>query len=536
MPRSRSELDRLRAELSLAEATADDLTVFARLFEALEVPLAVWHRVPGADEFDLIASNEPATQLLEDGGLADLDPPRFLQEGLYERLRPLLTGQDARGLGEFSSSDGERVFSARGVGLTDDLVGVGFFDVTDRRTLERERLEMVERMQHAQKLESLGVLAGGIAHDFNNLLAGIMGNTSLALLEMSPTAPGRPLLERAEATALIASELTQQMLAYSGRGRFVVEAIDLSQLVEEMTRLLEVSLTSRAVVRYEMADDLPLVDADASQIRQVVMNLVTNASEAVEGTSGVILLRTGLVRADAAYLEEHWLSDRLTPGDFVFVEVSDTGRGMAAETRDRLFDPFFTTKLTGRGLGMAAVLGIVRGHRGAIRVYSELGRGTTIKVLLPVSKMTASDLVPVLPEAPGTMRDALVLVADDEETVRSIACQVLERSGCRTVGARDGREAVDVFRRSPEEIDLVLLDLTMPVMDGEEAFRIIRSIRPKVPIILTSGYNRQDTTTRFAGRAIAGFLQKPWTAKDLIKVVSDALEGDGGALEGDGDA
>ncbi|MCP4872752.1 MAG: response regulator [Proteobacteria bacterium] len=525
MPRTQSDLDRLRAELRLAEATADDLDVFARLFEALEVPLAVWNRAPDANEFDLIASNEPAAALLGEHELDDPDPPTFAHEGLYQRLRPLLTATSARGLGEFSTLDGTRIFSARGVALGDGMVGVGFFDVTERRTLERERLEMVERMQHGQKLESLGVLAGGIAHDFNNLLAGIMGNTSLALLELPASLPARELLERAEATAQIASELTRQMLAYSGRGRFVIEQIDLSHLVEEMTRLLEVSLTTRAVVRYEMAEDLPPVEADPSQIRQVVMNLVTNASEAVQGTSGVIMVRTGLVRADDRYLDGYWLANELKPGDFVSVEVSDTGRGMPAAVQTRLFDPFFTTKKIGRGLGMAAVLGIVRSHEGSIKVYSEVGQGTTIKVLFPVSPRGTIAPAPAPPEPPGRMQDALVLVIDDEDTVRTVACQVLERHGCRTVHAADGEAGVGLFRQRPDEIDLILLDLTMPVMDGEEAFRIIRSIRPDVPIIVTSGYNRQDTTTRFAGRATAGFLQKPWTAQGLIHVVSNALEG-----------
>jgi signal transduction histidine kinase/ActR/RegA family two-component response regulator len=519
-----SDLHELRAELSLAKGTADDLAVFARLFEALEVPLAIWSLSPGADEFDLIASNQPAAELLGETTGGDFDPPLFTQDGLNDRLRGLLSSPAATALGEFSTIDGLRVFSARGLALGEGVVGVGFFEVTHRRILERERLELVQRMQHAQKLESLGVLAGGIAHDFNNLLAGIMGNTSLALLEMAPTARARPLLERAAATARIASELTRQMLAYSGRGRFVIEPIDLSQLVEEMARLLEVSLTSRAVVRYEMAANLPMVDADASQVRQVVMNLVTNASEAVEGTSGVIRLRTGLVRADDRYLDGYWLADGVVPGDFVFVEVSDTGRGMEEATKARLFDPFFTTKRTGRGLGMAAVLGIVRGHHGAIKVYSELGRGTTIKVLFPVSQGSISSRAAEVAAEPRAPTDALVLVVDDEETVRNIACEVLAYIGCRTLSAGDGQAAVDIFRQQPDEIDLVMVDLTMPIMDGEEAFRIIRSIRPNVPIVLTSGYNRQDSAARFAGRTISGFLQKPWTAKDLIAVVGEALD------------
>ena len=521
-----TELARLRAELRLAEETADDLDVFARLFEALETPIAVWNLPPASDRCDLLASNESAEGLLASVQDPDLDPPPFVGPSLRARLESLLEADGAQDLGEFSSPDGGRVFATRGCSLGEGMVGVGFFDVTERRAAERERREMAARLQHSQKLESLGVLAGGIAHDFNNLLAGIMGNTSLALLELPRSAAARPLLERAEATARVASELTRQMLAYSGRGRFVIESLDLSGLVEEMTRLLEVSLSSRAVLRFDIARGLPLVEMDPSQIRQVVMNLVTNASDAVEGTSGSIQVRTGLVRADAAYLDSYWLADGVEVGDFVFVEVSDTGCGMTRETQDRLFDPFFTTKVSGRGLGMAAVLGIVRGHRGAIKVYSEEGEGTTIKVLLPVTVGHAiSAEVPAVEPARPTA-GALVLVVDDEDTVRTIACQVLERLGCRTLSARDGREAVEVFEAQPDDIHLVLLDLTMPVMDGEEAFRAIRAIRPDVPVVLTSGYNRQDTTARFAGKGLAGFLQKPWTALTLQEVVARTLNGD----------
>jgi len=266
---------------------------------------------------------------------------------------------------------------------------------------------------------------------------------------------------------------------------------------------------------------------DSSQVRQVVMNLVTNASDAVHGTSGSITVRTGLVRADAGYLAGYWLADGVKAGDFVFVEVSDTGRGMGADTQARMFDPFFTTKVAGRGLGMAAVLGIVRGHKGAIKVYSEVGEGTTVKVLFPVAEAAPTDSNVMTLESPRPMSGALVLVVDDEETVRTIACKVLERAGCRTLAARDGREAVEIFEAQAQEIHLVLLDLTMPVMDGEEAFRAIRAIRSEVPVILTSGYNRQDTTARFAGKGLAGFLQKPWTARGLQEVVARTLNGRG---------
>jgi two-component system, cell cycle sensor histidine kinase and response regulator CckA len=520
-------VDRLRSELAFERETIEDLEVFARLFESAGTPIAVWHVVDDEGRCDLLASNAAADDLLSSSPDPDLDPPCFVSSSLRETLAPVLDGGASAELGEFSGGSGGRVFSARGCGMGEGVVGVLFFDVTERRAVEAERREIAERLQHAQKLESLGVLAGGIAHDFNNLLAGMMGNISLALMELPQRSPARPLLDRAEATARVASELTHQMLAYSGRGQFVIEALDLSELVEEMTRLLEVSLSSRAVLRFDIATDLPLVEVDPSQIRQVVMNLVTNASDAVEGTSGSITVRTGLVRADARYLRSHWVSDGLEAGDFVFVEVSDTGRGMNAETQARLFDPFFTTKRQGRGLGMAAVLGIVRGHSGAIRVYSEEGRGTSIKVLLPVARNAVSSarLAPI--EVSRPMQDALVLVVDDEETVRTIACQVLEHGGCRTLGAGNGLEALDLFKARGADIDLVLLDLTMPLMDGEETFRALRALRSDLPIILTSGYNKQDTTARFAGKGLAEFLQKPWTAKTLLEVVGATLEGQG---------
>lgn len=521
-----SELQRLRAELAMAQATVGDLEIFVRLFDALGAPVAVWHLPPGTERADLLASNHSAASLLTPGVLEDPDaPPVFCDDALRARLEPLQGVRDAHELGEFSDPDGTRVFAARGVSLDDGMVGVAFFDVTERRAAEQERSEMAAQLQHAQKLESLGVLAGGIAHDFNNLLAGIMGNTSLALMEMPTTSPARPLLERVEQTALVASDLTRQMLAYSGRGRFVLESVDLSELVEQMTRLLEVSLTSRAVLRLDVPAGLPRITVDPSQIRQVVMNLVTNASDAVAGTSGTITVRTGLVRADSRYLSSYWLADGVEPGDFAFVEVSDTGRGMSEDTKTRLFDPFFTTKSTGRGLGMAAVLGIVRGHDGAIKVYSELGKGTTVKVLFPVQTRDAQAVEAPAPAAARPMHGALVLVVDDEDTVRTIACKVLERAGCRTVSAANGRDAVELFTQQSEAIDLVLLDLTMPVMGGEEAFRQMRAIRPGVPVILSSGYNEHDTLAHFGGKGVTAFLQKPWTASALQELAAAALDG-----------
>ena len=393
-------------------------------------------------------------------------------------------------------------------------------------------MELERRIQHAQKLESLGVLAGGIAHDFNNLLVGILGNASLALLDLPPELPAREPVHQIELTARRASELTHQLLAYSGKGRFVVTRIDLSRLVEEITHLLEVTISKKAVLKFDFASSVLPVEADAAQMRQVVMNLITNASDAVGDSSGIITIATGMTEADERYLSGSWLPEPVPPGTYTFLEVSDTGQGMPPEALARIFEPFYSTKGSGRGLGLAAVLGTVRGHNGALKVYSEEGRGTTIKVLLPCAE--PAELLPglsgeVLP-VPADGR--AVLLADDEETVRSLGRRVLERAGYRVMTASDGKEAVEIFEARSDEIDLVLLDMTMPRLSGAEAYARIRSIRSDVPTLLSSGYNEQDATSRFAGKGLAGFLQKPWTAQDLVEAVERVLGSDG---EGEGE-
>jgi PAS domain S-box-containing protein len=293
-------------------------------------------------------------------------------------------------------------------------------DTTEAVRAQAERARLEERVRQAQKMESLGLLAGGIAHDFNNLLMGILGNADLALAKLAPEAPARPFVQRIDTAAQRAADLTNQMLAYSGKGRFVVEPINLSRLVEEMGHLLATVTSKRATVSYRLARDLPPVEADATQIRQVVMNLITNASDALGDEPGVITVSTGALDADGAYLASSFLDEQLPGGEYVWVEVSDTGAGMDAATRARIFEPFFSTKQTGRGLGLAAVLGIVRGHRGGIRVYSEPGEGTTVKVLLPAARglVTAAAgacaAAPAPPPVPGGEGQAAVLVVDDE--------------------------------------------------------------------------------------------------------------------------
>jgi CheY-like chemotaxis protein len=291
-----------------------------------------------------------------------------------------------------------------------------------------------------------------------------------------------------------------------------------------MAHLLEVSVSKRAVLKYRFAPDLPAIEGDATQLRQVIMNLITNASDAIGDRSGVISIATGLMYADAAYLRTAYMDDGLPEGDYVYLEVADTGIGMDPETAARIFDPFFTTKFTGRGLGLAAVLGIVRGHRGAIKLYTEPGRGTTFKILFPAAgSEPAGAPVGIAEASPPSAAPAVILVVDDDETVRSVTRRMLEQAGHTVLVAADGHQALDVYRQRPG-IDLVLLDMTMPRMDGEETFRELRRVDPGVRVILTSGYNEQDATERFAGKGLAGFIQKPYRPQDLLEKVRAALQ------------
>ncbi len=395
-------------------------------------------------------------------------------------------------------------------------------DVTERvlaegasRRAEEERQALGRKLQESQKLESLGVLAGGIAHDFNNLLTGVLGNASLARMTLPLDCSVAPYLDEIEMAATRAAELCKQMLAYSGKGRFVVLRVDVNALIEETAKLLAASISKKAVLQFELTPGLPMVVADATQIRQVVMNLVINASEAIGDRSGFITLRSGLVRADRAYLESTLLAPDIAPGDYLFLEVTDTGHGMSREVQGKIFEPFFTTKFTGRGLGLAAVLGIVRGHKGALKVFSEEGWGTTFKVLLPFTDGLA-EVTPVSADPLPDWRGAgTVLVVDDEETVRLSTARMLEYSGFQTVLAENGRVGVEIFRKQQDDISLVLLDLTMPQMDGAEAFREITALNPETRVLLMSGYNEQDAIARFTGKGLAGFIQKPFTLPAL---------------------
>ena len=388
-------------------------------------------------------------------------------------------------------------------------------DVTERRSAEEQRQTMERKFQETQKLESLGVLAGGIAHDFNNLLTGILGNACLARMDLPPESPLHSSLEQIELSSQRAADLCKQMLAYSGKGRFAIKRLDVSVLVRETVHLLQLSISKKAVLKLDLAGPLPEVLADGTQLRQIIMNLVMNASDALGDKGGQIAIRTSALRADKNYLGRLVGADDLTEGDYVALEVTDNGCGMSAETQAKIFEPFFTTKFTGRGLGLSAVLGIVRGHKGALNVYSEPGRGTTFKLLLPAAGAAAGDTTTERRATPQWRGEGTVLVVDDEESVRRVAGRMLAALGFEVITARDGVEGLNAFRAAGETICAVLLDLTMPRLDGEETFRELRQLRPDARVILMSGFSEQEAGARFVGKGLAGFLQKPFTPDEL---------------------
>jgi len=410
-------------------------------------------------------------------------------------------------------------YSAYPIRKDDAIAGavISWRDMTERRRAEAEHLRLERQLLHAQKLESLGVLAGGIAHDFNNILMAIIGNADLAMMRINKESPVVENLQCIEQAAIRAADLAKQMLAYSGKGKFVIEHLELNRLLQEMLHMLEVSISKKAVLRLNLMPSLPPVEADATQLRQIVMNLVINASEAIGDKSGVIAITTGCMECDQHYLQDVWLDEHIGEGLYVYLEVADTGCGMDRETLGKIFDPFFTTKFTGRGLGMAAVLGIVRGHKGAIKVYSEPGKGTTFKVLLPASGRPAELLNHDHGDADWRGHGRVLLV-DDEEAVRVTGSKMLRELGFEVVTANDGREAVEVFRHDPD-IAFVILDLTMPHMDGEQCFRELRQLKADVRVIMSSGFNEQEVTQKFAGKGVAGFVQKPYKLSVLQKAI-----------------
>lgn len=401
-------------------------------------------------------------------------------------------------------------------------------DITETKKAEEERKKLEAQLLHTQKLESLGILAGGIAHDFNNILMAILGNTDLAMMDLTSSSPARDRLMDIEKSSRRAAELCRQMLAYSGKGKFIIEPLDLNNILKEMAHMLEVSVSKKAVLKYNLCEHIKPVEGDATQIRQIIMNLIINASEAIGDQSGFISISTGSIECNRNYLNETYLDDNLPEGLYSYIEVLDTGCGMDRESQIRIFDPFFTTKFTGRGLGLAAVLGIVRGHRGAIKLFSEPGKGTKFRVLFPVTEHSVEQVKkkkkkPVKYHGRGT-----ILIVDDEYTILEVLDRMLVSHGFNVLYASDGNEAIEIFRKysspsSDNKISCVIMDLTMPKKDGIETFLEMRLIKKDIPVILSSGYNEQEIEKKYSGTGLAGFLQKPYDMELLISKITELL-------------
>lgn len=397
-------------------------------------------------------------------------------------------------------------------------------DISERRAAEEERRRIEYKLHEAQRLESIGVLAGGIAHDFNNLLTGIIGHAELALLELPAAAPARDNLVAVIAGARHAAALTSQLLAYAGRGNFVSQPLSLNQLVRDMSDLLRVSIDRQCRLHFDLSADLPLVNADSAQLRQVVLNLLINAAEAIGETGGAITIATSAGRLTRDALDQLTFGKQLAPGSYACLAVSDTGSGMDNATLARIFDPFFTTKFAGRGLGLASVQGMVRQHNGALHVTSTPGHGTTFRIWLPAIERDSDQHAANKPRV-DTVGYGTVLVVDDEAAVRTVAYRMLEHLGYQVELADDGTAALDRVRGGISHLSAVLLDLTMPDIRGDAVAREIQLLQPGAPIVLMSGYNSEELMQRYGEVGVKAVLQKPFTLHDLQAAVARAIAG-----------
>jgi two-component system cell cycle sensor histidine kinase/response regulator CckA len=386
-------------------------------------------------------------------------------------------------------------------------------DISERKTFQTQFFQ-------TQKLESIGVLASGIAHDFNNLLSSVTLGISFAKASLPADHSACSSLAVAEDASAKAAELTHQLLAYAGQGRFVVTQLDLSVLVRDLLKLLQASIPKSVALQVALEPDLPWIEADASQIQQVVMNLVINGAESICPEGGSVQVSTGVTFAEKG--------PEGATGIEVWMEVRDSGSGMTEATKARIFEPFFTTKFLGRGLGLAAVSGIVRGHAGRMQVESSVGKGSTFRMYFPgVEKLLTKETKPIVrSEELDQNVSGTVLVVDDDPALRKLARMILEHGGYKVLVAEDGRKAVDLFRQHADAINAILLDMTMPIMGGAEAFQLIRAIRGDVPIILSTGYGEEATLKLFSIGTVVGFIKKPYTAAQLfesIRTTSQAM-------------
>jgi signal transduction histidine kinase len=390
-----------------------------------------------------------------------------------------------------------------------------------------ERRNLEEQLRHAQKLESLGLLAGGVAHDFNNLLTGILGNASLVMEIVEADEAVRNMLQDIIRASERAADLTRQLLAYAGKGKFVISPIDVSALVRDISELLRSSVPRTVELSLHLHSGLPPIEGDASQIQQLVMNLILNAVEATGERPGIVRVTTSIREVRPGDPLGQLRPEPPAPGTYILVQVTDDGCGMSETIKSQIFDPFFTTKFTGRGLGLAAALGIVRGHKGAIGVESAEGLGSTFTVMLPAAGAAfAPPTVESTHQAQTVQQNSpgAILIIDDEDVVRRTARATLEHFGYTIFEAGDGRDGADLFSRLHDRVSAVLLDLTMPHMDGHDVWSYIRRVRPDMRVIISSGYEEADAMKHFGEDPALLFLKKPYTATSLVRTVRTALD------------
>ncbi len=523
--RAEKETAEMRATMAekLAAANRELETANRKLTEALEVTRAITDH---AAEALFLTDAQGRTTFVNPAAerLFGFSRDELVGEAVYEKLgcapeggcgqcplvQSLRTGRRLTAHdGVFRRKDGSTVDVACSCApvIRDGAVVAAVLVVSD--ISERKRSE--ERLRRAQKLESIGVLAGGIAHDFNNILVGVLGTASLLETEVPPNAVDgiRSIMESAQRAA----NLTRQLLAYAGKGQFIIRDLDLSAAVKDMTGLIRVSVPKSIEVRFDLARGLPLVPSDPAQLQQIVMNLVINAGEAIgDEKSGTVSIRTRALEIAEPFVDA--TGAEIAAGNYVSLEVQDTGCGMDNETRGRIFEPFYTTKFIGRGLGLAAVSGIVRSQKGAITAESAPGEGSTFRVLFPAPKIAP-------PPAPDGLA---VLVVDDEESVRDFLARALRRRGYEVIVAEDGKQALTLWESRPSGVDLVLVDLVMPVMGGHEFVAEIKRRAPKVKLLLTSGYEEAEVRRLCAAYGDVQFIQKPYSAQDLAEKVKKAIE------------
>ena len=399
------------------------------------------------------------------------------------------------------------------------------------REQRKREAELQEQLRHGAKLEALGALAGGIAHDFNNLLAAIRGNAELALMHLSKDDPTRRQIDSIVVTSQRAAGFCSQMLTYAGKGAIKPERIEFGQLLTEVSDLIQAGISKKALLNYSLCKDPIYVHGDENQLLQVILNLITNAAEAIGDDEGIIDIATAIAQYDRATLQLLAPNMSLPSGDYIRIKISDTGCGMSKKTKSKIFDPFFSSKLTGRGLGLASVTGIIRRHKGVISVSSTLDVGTTFTILLPTVSPPAAkpDDSPRQSAAPGGARK--ILVVDDEAELRAVFRHILERNGFRVVEAKDGEDALAQFSRSSNSFDCILLDLSMPKRGGGEVFHELRELNEDIPVVVISGYSERDILHRLEGAPIAATLRKPVPAATLVDVISKAATGKKQRLE-----